>query len=245
MKRIFVFAGILALIPSMAFAQGGSPSNAVAIWGQDSVSGKPCIIAPAPAGSATCILPGGGVVSGTVAATQSGTWNIGSVTTLPSLPAGSAIFGSNLGRTSRVSVTPTVTASSAYTAGNEVGGLMTFASVFGSADSGIVQSIRIKCLTVQTTGFKLYLFNANPTNSTWTDKSAPSINAADIPYLIGQWTLSSPDSGLGTETAWTIDGVGASVVSTTTGLYGVMVATGTPTFGSTSDCAVSLHTLQD
>lgn len=33
-------------------------------------------------------------VSGTVAATQSGTWNIGSITTLPSLVAGSAIIGS-------------------------------------------------------------------------------------------------------------------------------------------------------
>jgi len=161
------------------------------------------------------------------------------------LSAGSAVIGSVLGRTSKVAVTPTVTASSAYVSGNEAGGLMTFSSVFDSANSGILQSIRIRCKTVQSTGFKLYLFTANPSNSTWTDKTNPAIAAADIPAVVGPFSLTAPDSGLGTETTWEMDAIGAAIVSGSTGLYGVLVCTATPTFGSTSDVSVEITVLKD
>ena len=151
----------------------------------------------------------------------------------------------NQGRTVKVSVTPTITQSSAYTAGNEVGGLLTFSSAFDVRDSGILQTITVTCQSTQTAGMKLYLFRSNPTNSTWSDKAAPAINAADIPYLFGPYVLSTADSGLGTETTWELDGIGAAIAASSSSLYGVLVTTGTPTFGSTSDCTVNLTILKD
>lgn len=147
--------------------------------------------------------------------------------------------------TASVTVTPTVTASSAYTAGNEVGGLLAFANAVGTALGGIVQSITVTSKSVQTTAFKLYLFSANPTNSTWTDKAAPAINAADLPSLLGVYTIGAADSGLGTMTVWNLDGVSKSFRSSTTSLYGVLVAIGTPTFASTSDVSVTVSALKD
>ena len=78
-----------------------------------------------------------------------------------------------------VAATPAVTAGSAYTAGNIVGGLLRFANCFRAAQpTGLLQSVQIVSKSVQTTGFKLYLFSQQPTHTTWTDRSAPNINAA-------------------------------------------------------------------
>lgn len=162
------------------------------------------------------------------------------------LPTGTNQIGAVLGRTGQPAVTPTVTASSAYTAGNLVGGLMTFSNSFVNT-SGVLQSIVIKCKSVQTTAFKLYLFSQQPTNTTWTDKTAPAINALDLPYLIDFFIFAAPDSGLGTMTIYSQDGLGKSVANTASGtqLYGVLVAVGTPTFTSTSDVSVALGIIQD
>jgi hypothetical protein len=201
-------------------------------------------------------FPSTQVVSGNVVlATGSNTIGSVTVTNFPStqvvsgnvaLTAGANVIGSILGRTSLVSVTPTVTYGVPYVTGNEVGALLTFANVFDAAHSGVVQSIRIQCLSTQNSGFKLYLFRSNPTNSTWTDKTTPSIASADVPLVSGPFFLTSPDNGLGgTSTVYELDGVGAAFVSSTANLYGVLVTTGTPTFSSTSDITVSLVTLKD
>lgn len=148
--------------------------------------------------------------------------------------------------TAVVSATPTVTASSAYAAGNVVGGKLTFASAVGAAGGGVIQSARIACKTVQAGALKLYIFSQDPSNSTWTDKSAAAINAADIPFLIDILTFSIADSGLGTHTIYPLDGIGKSFVCTSgSSLFGVLVTSGTPTFGSTSDITVSLNILKD
>lgn len=150
------------------------------------------------------------------------------------------------GYTAQVSVTPTVTSASAYAAGNEVGGLLTFANAFRSVSlSGVVQSLHLQSKSVQTAGFKLYLFRSNPTATTWADKTTPAINATDIPNLIGVYTLANPDSGLGTVTIYNTDGIGKSVQAATTTLYGVLVTTGTPTFTSTTDLNVVETSGQD
>lgn len=143
-------------------------------------------------------------------------------------------------------VTPTLTASSAYTAGNCVGGLLTFTGMVRRV-SAILQSIHVSCKTVQTGGLKLYMFNSNPSATTFTNKTAPSLNAADVAKCIGVFTLSTPDNGLGTHTVWNLDGIGKAFVLPTAGapLYGLLVTSGTPTFGSTSDVVVNVITLAD
>lgn len=149
------------------------------------------------------------------------------------------------GRTGQPSVTPSVTAG-AYVAGNVVGGLMTFANAFAGS-SGVLQSIIIKCKSVQSATFKLYLFSQQPTNTTWTDKTAPAINVNDLPFLIDVFIFAAPDSGLGTMTIYTQDGLGKALSNTAGGtqLFGILVTTGTPTFASTSDVSVALGIIQD
>ena len=154
-------------------------------------------------------------------------------------PLPSAVYS----RTSKVAVTPTVT-TAAYTAGNVVGGILTFSGVFDSANAGMLQAIRVRAKSVQTAGLKLYLFPSSPAG-TLTDKTAPALSATDVFNAIGPFTLGSADSGLGTETTWTLEGIGAAIVGSAANLYGVLVTTGTPTWGSTADVNVELTVLKD
>lgn len=144
-----------------------------------------------------------------------------------------------------VAVSPTVTAS-AYTAGDVLGGKMTFASLLRSGvNSGVLQSITVISKAVQTTNIVVHLFKADPSNSTWTDKAAPSINSADLPNYIGAYTLANASSVLGTETIWTLDGIGKAIQASGTSLYAVATVVSTPTPASTSDFTFRLAVLQD
>lgn len=137
--------------------------------------------------------------------------------------------------------TPVVTASS-YTTGFEVGGLMTFSSIGRAPNSsGIIQDVTLTSKTVQTAEFDIYLFNSNPSNSTWTDHASPAINAADVSKLIGVVKMTKNYSGLGTHTIYKPDETTfAPIPFSGATLYAVMVVVGTPTFGSTSDLVVTL-----
>lgn len=144
-------------------------------------------------------------------------------------------------------VSAVVTASSAYAAGNLVGTIIDFGACVGTTGGGVLQSVRLSSKSVQTATFKLYLFSQNPSNGTYTDKSAPGINAADIPFLIDVFTLSIADSGLGTHTIYSLDAIAKAFVTTNsqTHLFGLLITTGTPTFASTSDLSVSLGIVKD
>lgn len=150
-------------------------------------------------------------------------------------------------RSSNPSVTPTVTSGSAYSAGQVVGGLLQFANAVDDIRSGVLMAASLATKSVQTTGFKLYLFSAQPAASTFTDKTAPSVNAADAQKLIAVLNFATADSGLGTHTLYSLDGIGRAFVlpATTTTLYGVLVTVATPTFTSTSDVQLTLNILKD
>ena len=160
------------------------------------------------------------------------------------LPAGTNVLGGVTTQTSSTLVTPTIS-TSAYTAGYVLGGVLSFANAFGALLSGVLQSLHVAAKSVQTTGIKAYVFNANPGSSTFTDHAAPSINSADIGKLVGVYTLGAADSGLGTHTVWALDGIGKAIVSTSTTLYVVLIAVATPTFASTSDISVTAAILKD
>lgn len=150
------------------------------------------------------------------------------------------------GKTTSVAVTLTVTASSAYASGNVVGGLMTFPNVVQATPlSGIIQAISLRFKSVQTGSFDLYLFGSNPTASTFTDKTAPSLNAADFDKVIAVYSFTANKSGLGTHTIYDLDAVGRAIVLASTSLYGVLITTSTPTFASASDPSVLIATLDD
>jgi hypothetical protein len=146
-------------------------------------------------------------------------------------------------QTTRVAVTPTVTAS-AYTAGNGIGGVMTFANALpGVGFNGILQSIAAKFKGAAVTGsIEVAVFSSAP-SGTYTDKTAPTWNTADAAKLIGIYTLSTPNSKLGTMTCYNLDGIGAAFVAAGTSLYAVAIVDGTPTPASTSDFTLELGVL--
>lgn len=69
---------------------GSDASKAIAVQG---ITGGKAVPVSGTFWQTTQPVSGSVTVSGTVAATQSGTWNVGSITTLPSLPAGSNTIG--------------------------------------------------------------------------------------------------------------------------------------------------------
>lgn len=164
------------------------------------------------------------------AALPAGTNSIGSVVVAPS--------------TTDVAVTPAVTASG-YTAGNVIGGIMTFASVLAAGSfNGILQSITAKFKAAAVTGsLEVAIFKASPSNGTYTDKSAATWNAADMANLLGVYTLASANSKLGTMTIYNLDGIGKSLVGASQSLFAVVIVDGTPTPASTADFTLELSVL--
>ena len=142
-----------------------------------------------------------------------------------------------------LTLTPTVTASSAYAAGACVGGLLNFTHDIDSSLEGILESVSISVKSIQTTAFKLYTFSALPSNSTFTDKVVPAINAADVPLVTGVYQFPVADSGLGTMTIYNLDAIAKALQLASRSVYAVLVAVGTPTFASASDVIVTLLTL--
>ena len=159
--------------------------------------------------------------------------------------AGQPISASVYTSTSSIQVHPTITATT-YSTGQVVGGLLTFANALRSPTlSGVVQSLSVVSKSVQTNTYNFYLFSQNPTNTSWADDSYISINPADLPYLTAVFSIPAGVSDLGTMTISTLDNIGKAVVGTSTSLYGVLVATGTPTYSSTSDLYINLQVLKD
>lgn len=139
-----------------------------------------------------------------------------------------------------VTVAQTVTASSAYTSGNAVGGLMTLSGAFRSASgSGLIQSVIVNTKSAQTTAIDVVLFNANPSASTCTDKTAFAVAAADFNKIVGvahvtDWTSDgTPSTGQAQNLAIPI-AVGAGVTS----FYACAVTRSTPTYAATTDVSV-------
>jgi hypothetical protein len=149
------------------------------------------------------------------------------------------------GYTSETCVTPTVTASSAYTAGNEVGGLITFANAVGNIQTGILQAVRLNFKDAQTAEFDVTFFSSNPSASTWTDKSAPAINAADVFKVQPTIKLTNASSVLGTHTNYGQDGIGRTISLGSTSFYAVVTTPGTPTFASANDMQLCASILRD
>ena len=142
-------------------------------------------------------------------------------------------------------VVPTVTASSAYVAGNVVGAAMTFTNMLNSTTyNGILQSITLKFkASLQTGSYALAIFSGSPAG-TYTDKSAPTFNASDNATLLGIYQLNTPMSSLGTHTIYNLDGIGKQIVGSSTSLYAVLIATtATVAYASTSDVVVRMSVI--
>lgn len=141
-----------------------------------------------------------------------------------------------------ITVAQTVTASSAYASGNAVGGLITFpAATRVTAGGGLIQSALEYAKSAQTSPTDLFVFNANPSGSTCTDKTAFSLATADFDKVVAvvhitDWTSAgTPSTGQALNLAVPFQ------LPAGTSLFACAVTRGTPTFAATSDVSLGLR----
>ena len=159
------------------------------------------------------------------------------------LPTGTNTLGQVNGNGASVEVVPIVTAG-AYTAGKDMGGVMTFASILPASFNGVLESITLKFkATVQLTEFDVALFSAAPAG-TFTDGVAPAIAAADSALLLGVFQLVANQSQLGTHTIYTLDAIGKQIIGSSTSLFAVVTTKAAPVNpASTTDMSLRIGTI--
>ena len=78
----------------------------------------------------------------------------------------------------------------AYADNDLVGNKMTLPM---SSRGGILQALTIHDLDAQNAALEVYLFRANPTGTTFTDNSALDVADADLPLILGQFSVAASD----------------------------------------------------
>jgi hypothetical protein len=130
---------------------------------------------------------------------------------------------------------PTVS-SSAYAAGQVIGTKFTLPNAARvAAGAGLIQAATLLSKTTTTAAIDIVIFSADPTASTLTDKTAPTIAAADIDKIVGVIHLTDW-SALGTAALAQNLAVGLPFrLPAGTSLYAVLIARAAITPGSTAD----------
>lgn len=160
----------------------------------------------------------------------------------------------------KVQIAQTVTAS-AYSAGNALGGLMTIANaarISGSAGAagtgGILAGLQLNSKAIQTgVQVDIFIFDANPTGSTCTDKTAFVLANADFDKVVGILTIpSTAANGAGWFGATTTGAVGIPTyfpisydLASATSIYACAVVRAAITPGSTSDISFKVNLLRN
>ena len=146
-----------------------------------------------------------------------------------------------------LALTPTVTAG-AYTAGDAVGGLLTFplAARTNISEGG---SVLVNVLIVDDAGqdaeLELWLFNQTFTaiadNAAWAPSEADLENCIGVVSTVGStWRAAGTPSVIQIECTRRID-----LVAGGTSLFGQLVTRGTPTYAAVDDLTVKIQLLQD
>lgn len=143
----------------------------------------------------------------------------------------------SLSSTIRVSQTPTVSTSPAYTAKDAVGGLLTFAGI-GAA--GVLFGVTVIDASQQRPSLELVLFDRTFTASVDNAIFAPS--DADLANCLGVVAINSW-ADFSTNSVAQVSGVALPYLLSGTSLFGQLVTRGTPTFVATSDIAVIVSVL--
>ena len=164
------------------------------------------------------------------------------------LSAGEAHIGEMGGNTTTVTVSPTVTAG-AYHANDVVGGKLTLANAARvAAGSGLIYTLTVQDLAAQNAVFEIYIFNADPTNGTYTDNGALDIHDTDMAMCIGRIDVAAADyKSLADNSMAFPTGMRAIPfkLASGTSLYAIVRTTGTPTYIATSDLKLIFGILRD
>lgn len=139
-----------------------------------------------------------------------------------------------------VTVTPTVT-SGAYSAGEIMGGLMSFPTGRGIGAAVIVNEISVMIKAAVTPSLNFVLLTADPTSTTKTDNAAYSLNAADA-FKVRKTIPVTTLYDHGTPNEYSSGGI--NIVVTPRGdsdiLYGLLIDGTGVTLTSTSDIQVRM-----
>lgn len=129
---------------------------------------------------------------------------------------------------------PTIS-TSAYSSGFNVGGILTLGTAFrGNGGTAILESLTISDKSAQAAPFTILLFDAALTG-TATDHSAYTVNASDVPKMVGQVVVANSDYTTTSTAAVAVkSGLGIALQNneSTKNLYAVIVTTGTPTYAA-------------
>ena len=138
-----------------------------------------------------------------------------------------------------IALTPTVQ-NSAYALGNAMGGLQTFAFFRGTAlPSGALDQFAVYSKGGSAVALSVFIFDANPSASTCTDKVAFALNAADVAKLATAAFVITPAAIAGSTVSSVVKQLTASVKNsdgtTSVNLYACVVAGGAVTPATTTD----------
>lgn len=153
-------------------------------------------------------------------------------------------------KTGVISVTPTITAG-IYSAGDALGGLLTFSSsLYFRHETGVILTATLIDKAKQDSATDLVLFNQ--TFSATSDNDAFDPSDADLLNCLGVINIGASDyADFNDSSIATVRNIGLIVgtegqtLSTDQTLYGQLVTRGTPTYTTTSDVVISIGTLQD
>lgn len=135
-------------------------------------------------------------------------------------------------------ITPTVTAG-AYSAGDVVGGLLTFDSLTSAGGGVTVRAVRIVDDANQKAAMKLYLFDSNP--GAIADNAAFTLTAANLETCTARIEIGAGHyETVGSDAIALVQDVSISVAGGGA-IYGYLVTNGsTPTYGATDDLSITL-----
>lgn len=131
----------------------------------------------------------------------------------------------------RIRTNPTVTVG-AYSANQVVGGIQTLTNAIRTASAyGVLQSVTVVDASGQKPQLSLFFFSSNPAGGTYADHVAITLNAADIPFLLGKVDLATAAyDSIGAGGIVTASPVGLLLQGDASGnVYVVATTTGTPT----------------
>lgn len=163
--------------------------------------------------------------------------SVSNATTNSSTSSGTPVTGNVGGFTTVARAQPTCTASSAYSTGNNVGGLITLTNFFRAAGTGILESIILADSSNQSAAMSVLIFTGTPVGQAGfaaTDKVAFTFGNA-ILLLEGIVNIGATDYTVINSTAIAMKtGLGIAIRGTGQAFYAALVTTGTPTWATTT-----------
>ena len=151
------------------------------------------------------------------------------------------------GLSASATATPTISIS-AYTAGMEVGGIMSFTLLRTNSGTGQLMSNMVIENGSNKSPLTILLFSQNPSNGTYADHTPFALNATDAQYLIRAIPVAQTDYiSAGGFSVVDNTAIGKVIRNTNAGktIYAIVVTTSTPTYNTTSALSFTFGIIQD